>query len=238
VPNLEIFDAGLHVWQNAQQPMADELRWKNNFPQLGQTLVMHTSSVPLVPMELFEFFRRFKPAIDELLILQAFILHDHGEPLSGGDEDAYSKTVDKDKKEWEAFKAMLDQSPECVRAPWLRAFTLPYAIKEDAYDLPPYAWHLVNEHRGHNMNSALFFDFCERIDYLRSARVGYLKRIRNPHEGIMEHTFGNQAPKLDALCKRLPVLRHYWTDELRASLAELAEFDAEGLYTPGKQPTL
>ena len=228
MPNLESFDALMPAWQNAQRPMAAELRWKTNFPHFGQTLGMHVCSMPLVGMELIEFFRPYKPGWDELLLMYAFLLHDHGEPRSGGDEDIESKTEGKDVREWQGFAEMIAGYPDPIRQPYLRAFALQYAIKDCDDDLPAEAMLFIQEHREHNMSAAWFFEFVECVDYFRSAREGNWQKIRHVkgHEGMFEHVFRNAPKRIVVACENLPLLTEYWTPQLQDDFAELARIDA------------
>lgn len=101
----------LGIWNNAQKPMLKEKRWKN-FPVYNQTLVEHTNSFPLVGRLVMSVAAR---PMDTLLFTDCLMLHDHGEPLSGGDEDADSKTEGKDVREWVEFRKLITKLPPTLR---------------------------------------------------------------------------------------------------------------------------
>jgi len=238
MPNLEIFDSMMPAWENAQKPMDDEQRWKNTFPDSNQTLLMHVYSVMLTMRDLQLFFRQFNPGWDEQLLMDSAMLHDHGEPLSGGDEDIESRTEGKEVREWVGFAALVNDKPEWVQQPYLRAFALQYAIKDCDDDLPEQALAFVREHRQHNMAAAWFFDFVECMDYFRSARVGFRENLRHikgeekNHEGMFEHVFGNTCGRVERACEHLPLLREFWTSQLQSDFAEVALEDAKGSVPP------
>lgn len=228
MPNLEIFDSMMPAWQNAQKPMEDELRWGSNFPHYGQTLLRHANSVTVTLLDLLGFFRRFNPGWNEPLLYESIILHDHGEPRSGGDEDIESKTEGKDVREWMGFAEMVQNYPEPVRQAHLRAFTLQYAIKDCEADLPAEGRDLVLMHRERHMEEAWVTEFTECVDYFRSAREGNWQKIRHVkgHEGMFEHVFRNAPKRIEVACENLPLLTEYWTPQLQAEFAELARIDA------------
>jgi hypothetical protein len=228
MPDLQIFDSTMPAWQNAQKPMGDELRWKNNFPHYGQTLLRHANSVPITMVDLLEFFRPFNPSWNEPLLYQAIIFHDHGEPRSGGDEDIESQTEGKAIREWVGFAEMIQDYPESTRKAYLRAFALQYAIKDHVADLPKEALDLVLMHRDLHMEEAWFFEFVECVDYFRSAREGNWRKIRHVqgHEGMFEHVFRNAPKRIEVACDNLPLLTEYWTPQLQVEFAELARIEA------------
>ena len=82
--DLRTLTAVMHPWKNAQCPMGETKRW-GNFPDYGQNLLMHNNSVPWVAEWVISEVSRTH-AIDQALLYRAFIVHDHGEPLTGGDE--------------------------------------------------------------------------------------------------------------------------------------------------------
>ena len=232
MPDLETFDLLMPAWENAQEPMARELRWETNFPHYGQSLCMHANSVPLTMRELLEFFRPFRSGWNELLLITAILVHDHGEPLSGGDEDIESQTKHKAVREWHGFAEMIQDYPESIKQMYLSAFALQYAIK-DCDDLPVYALAHVEHHREFHMDEAWFFDFVECIDYFRSARVGARRNLRHVKpemnkQGMFEHVHSERnLTRIDRACDNLPVLREFWTPQLQADFAAVAKEDAQ-----------
>ena len=205
------------IWHNAQAPMLKEKRW-GNFPVYNQTLVEHTNSFPLVGRLVLSFAAQ---PLDSLLFTDCLMLHDHGEPLSGGDEHAGNKTTGKDVREWIAFRNLVQKLPPMLRQQWMRAFTLQYVRKSMWEDLPPSGIALVSELRQNRAYEAGLFDFSERFDYICSAFAGYNRGVRNQKETMIEHTIGNQSEKLDALVEEFPELGSLWTIELKTQLWNL-----------------
>ena len=209
------------VWGNAQKPMLETKRW-GNFPQYHQTLVEHNNSLPIVGMWVMS--HLVDQNLDESLLYRFFSVHDHGEPLTGGDEHYDQKTNDKDLREWQAFeKLVADVRPLEFRLSLRRAFLLQYCRKDSRRMLPLEIQAAVFTLHKEKKFEAGVFDFTERIDYLFSAYEGYLHNIENAEETMIEHTIVRQVPKLDALVKEFPALGKIWKQMLRVELLELAK---------------
>lgn len=209
-------------WQNAQQPMANVLRW-GNFPDYGQTLVEHNNALPLVlgyvRSELAD-----DATIDWLLLSDCVHVHDHGEPLSGGDQHAANKTLDKELLEYQAFAALIAPTKPTFRAQMMRAFLLQYVRKpqwEASFCSVDQA--IFRELSTKKRPEAAIFNLVERLDYLASAVAGHSRRppVRNDVELMIDHTLNNQVAKLDALVVEYPALGQVWTPELRKKLLAL-----------------
>ena len=215
---LATFHALLPVWRNAQIPMRSVTRW-GNFPQYGQSLLEHANSFPLVGRWVVAMVEAAGQPLDRALLYDCFMLHDHGEPLTGGDEHAYNKTPDKEQREWEAFRRLTAGLPPELQVPWRRAFALQYVRKTDI-SLPSHDQQHVDELGQTHRAEAIVFEGSERLDYLFSAYVGWEQGIRTEQETMITHAFLRQAPKLDELSQELPALTAVWTPELRQFLAE------------------
>ena len=217
--NLESLNGFLALWSNAQGPMLGEKRW-GNFPAYGQTLVEHTNSLPFVArLVTMTISRQFCLEI----VMDCVMVHDHGEPLTGGDQHADNKTVGKDVAEWIAFAELMQKQPEHLAMELLYAFSLQYVHKAIWVDLPPEGQRIVRELREVYAYEATLFDFIERFDYMLSAYAGHLRGIRNQKETMLAHTFGNQAAKLDALVAEIPELGALWSPQLRTELEALCQ---------------
>ncbi len=217
--NLLLLNGFLALWQNAQGPMLREKRW-GNFPAYNQTLVEHTNSLPLVArLVTMTVSRQF--CLD--IVMDCVTVHDHGEPLTGGDQHAGNKTRGKDVEEWIAFAELMQKQPEHLAMGLLYAFSLQYVRKAIWVDLPPEGQRMVSELRAIYAYEATLFDFIERFDYRLSAYAGHLRGIQNQKETMLAHTFGNQAPKLDALVVEIPELGSLWSPQLRAELEALCQ---------------
>ncbi len=217
VMSVHVLISILPLWRNAQGPMTEEVRW-GNFPTYGQTLTEHANSLPIVGRHVLAVADR---PVDALLFMDCVHLHDHGEPLTGGDEHAENKTIGKDIREWVAFAEMVSQKPTLLSNMFLRAFTLQYVRKSTSSQLPELGQRLVESLRETHAYEAGLFEFTERFDYMLSAYDGYERGVRNEKETMLAHTLGNQVPKLDALVVEFPELGVLWSDELRAWLLSL-----------------
>jgi hypothetical protein len=207
-------------WLNAQKPMTAEIRW-GNFPDYGQNLTEHCNSIPYMGMWVQEKLGG-RHDIDWLFYNQALLVHDQGEPISGGDEHANNKTVDKDLKEYLAVANMMAVVERGFRRRFMRAFLLqyvrkpqwwPYMTKEDHDTVVLLAEKYPRE--------ALLFDGTERLDYLASAVEGHSLGIRNETETMIDHVLDRQVPKLDALVDEWAPFAGVWTPDLRHQLLGL-----------------
>ena len=168
-------------WLNAQQPMADVSRW-GNFPEYGQTLLMHNNSVMVVAAWVCRVVEQADVTFRKGVVYEAFIFHDHGEPLTGGDEHIDAQTTGKEVKEWNAFAQLLSRLPVWLQTKWLTAFTLQFCRKSSAADLSDRAQHILKPLSQHGAKEAIVFEFIERLDYLFTALDGFDRSVSNEHE--------------------------------------------------------
>lgn len=228
MPNLKTVRAIMEPWKNAQRPMDAVIRW-GNFPRYGQKLVWHNNSVPIVLTWVERVVKQHRSGleIDWALLYRSFVVHDHGEPLTGGDEHADARTAGKEVWELQAYSKLVNLiNPKWLNQHFILPFILQFVRKGCAGNVPlDHSWAL-NKLKQENQNEAIIFEFIERMDYIFTALHGYYLGIRNGKEGMLEHCFRNQAPKLDGLCEELPVLAQIWTPTLRDELTNLAADDA------------
>ena len=160
--------------------------------------------------------------LDEALIFRAFMAHDHGEPLTGGDEHIDAQTVVKDIKEWYAFETLVANVPTVMKSRILRAFALQYVRKDSWLELPDYIQPIIRRFRKDRWIEATVFDFIEKIDYLFTAFDGNLRKVRNNEEEMLAHALRHNAPKLSMMSEELPALKLIWTNSLQDQLHSLA----------------
>lgn len=221
---MEDLFGGLMVpWQNAQQPMMRVVRW-GNFPSYGQTLVEHSNSVQFVLLWVQSRLAS-RPDVDWSLLQRAFLVHDHGEPLSGGDEHAENKTPDKEVEEYRAFHYLLTRVDLDYRNFLMQAFLLQYVRKKQWWsEFSAVDRVMVATLAEKYQVEAVLFEGVERLDYLASALEGYNRYppVRNEREMMMDHVLANQVPKLDALAHEwVPFARRVWTSQLREEFLAL-----------------
>lgn len=219
--DLKTFRAVMKPWLNAQQPMANVIRW-GNFPDYGQTLLMHNNSVLVVAAWVCRVVECHDATFRKGAVYEAFIFHDHGEPLTGGDEHINAQTTGKEVREWNAFEQLLNHLPNWLQQKWLSAFTLQFCRKSSAVDLSDRAQHILHPLTRHGAKEALVFEFIERLDYLFTALDGFDRGVRNKQEGMLQHCLTNQTHKLNALVDELPILGEIWTRTLQDELHSLA----------------
>lgn len=207
-------------WLNAQKPMTTVIRW-GNFPDYGQTLTEHCNSIPYMGMWVQEKLGR-RQDIDWLLYQQALLVHDQGEPISGGDEHAGSKTADKDLKEYQAVASMMAKVEERFRSRFMQAFLLQYVRKPEWWPHMSVVDRMTVVELSKRFSvEALLFAGTERLDYLASAVIGYRHGIRNKTEAMIDHVLRNQVRKLDVLVEEWAPFAGVWTPDLRYQLLSL-----------------
>jgi hypothetical protein len=219
--DLETMRAVMKVWGNAQKPMAKVVRW-GNFPDYGQTLLMHNNSVLVVAAWVCRVVEHDDASFRKGDVYEALIFHDHGEPLTGGDEHIDAQTKEKEVREYEAFQKLLIDIPIKTLSGWLTSFTLQFCRKTSAADLPSKGQIIVDALCGHAGKEALVFEFIERLDYVFTALDGFDRSVRNEREGMLEHCLKNQAQKLNGLVEELPILGEIWNNTLHDELHSLA----------------
>jgi hypothetical protein len=218
--DLQTMRAVMIPWTNAQKPMHQVTRW-GNFPDYGQTLLMHNNSVLIVAAWVCRVVEQDDLSFRKGAVYEAFIFHDHGEPLTGGDEHIDAQTTGKEVQEWNAFAQLLDKLPVWLQVKWINAFTLQFCRKPSASELPDRAQHILQPLRRHAMKEAIVFEFIERLDYVFTALDGFDRLVSNEQEGMLEHCLKNQVPKLNALVEELPILGEVWTQTLHDELHSL-----------------
>lgn len=220
MPTLEALRGLMPLWLNAQRPMHEVVRW-GNFPDYGQTLLMHANSFPVLGRYVTMMLIEQGCQLDEIILMDAFMLHDHGEPPTGGDEHDGNKTANKPEREWEAFWAMTESVSLPIRSRLRKAFALQYCRKD---------WNTFALRNNDNLIpelclsygfEAAVFEFCERLDYLMSALEGFGHGVRNEVETMIEHTLTRQIPKLDLLVEEFSHLGSVWTPQLREEFLSL-----------------
>ena len=218
--DLRTLTAVMHPWKNAQCPMGETKRW-GNFPDYGQNLLMHNNSVPWVAEWVISEVSRTH-AIDQALLYRAFIVHDHGEPLTGGDEHIDAQTDDKEIKEWAAFVELIKGVRPEMKDRLLRAFALQYARKKQTAQWSEQLVILANTFATSYRVEAVVFDFSEKLDYLFTAYDGHLRGVKNKDEHMLAHALRHNVPKLNAMCEELSALKRIWTNTLQDELHSLA----------------
>ncbi len=209
----------MNPWRTAQRPMSDELRWKN-FPGYGQKLVEHNNALPIVLH--FVLSHECAAVNDPRLLTFCAAVHDHGEPLSGGDEHIDAQTENKPVLEWTAYRKNVSRITGVYREQMQRAFLLAYVRKPKIHPmLTDHAQMIIQQLAVTHAAEAFVFEFTERMDYIFSALEGHSLGIRNDVETMLAHTLKNQVPRLDKLVEEKPSFAEIWSPVFRGELLEL-----------------
>lgn len=159
---------------------------------------------------------------DWALIYECAHLHDHGEPLTGGDEHDGNKTQDKEIREYRAFRDVVSIEGEQLQTAKMMAFLLPYVRRTKWWsEFSLQDQKIVRQLATTHHREAIVFELIERMDYVFSGLEGYQLGITNEAETMLSHVLRNQVPKLNALTAELKVLTQVWGLELSQELLTL-----------------
>ncbi len=204
------------VWELTQKPMDSVTRF-GNFPSYRQTLGQHQSSLPVTLAYVRSALAMQMPGLDWSLLARCCTFHDCGEPLTGGDEHIDNKTVDKDEREFRAFRKLLGTGD------WYRPVMMAFMLQYVRRPLP--AGVLFGDDAGlmsllqlKYQREAAVFELVERMDYLMSALTGLEQGIKNDVEYLYDHVMVRQTPLLDKLVDEYPVLAQVWSPDLKHML--------------------
>ncbi len=225
----------LDVWKSGQTQLPSVVRWSKYIDKdqgaRKQDSLQHSYSLSVLGVLMLARLRR-QGMLDEVLVLTALLLHDHGEGEIGKDTLYVDKSTEGDLAEYLAFRARYGRlSPEEFTFVH-RAFLLQFALK-DPPEFPEDARAIMRCLRLDHRADCLAFDALERWDYVLYALEQYAER---GNEKILVQTLRNQLPKLDLLARDLPGFRQaVWTDETAADArAFLARFDGQWIESKGE----
>ena len=180
------------------------MRKQNGFQH--QCSVLHLSNE--IPIMLRKYI-----ALDELLIMRCFYLHDIPEGILGEDLPAPTKKQSDDLKEYLAFEKLFKPLGADVWKEYQRAYLLQFILED--FDLfPADAQEVMHELRRQNYSEALTFQAIQMMDYMYYAEDCCENGAVST---VLEEVTVNAIEKLDWIAKRLPGFREMvWTAERRA----------------------
>lgn len=219
------FQGMFPLWREAQVPMQEVGRW-SNFVDYPQNSLQHAYSVQMLADFVLYIVKEIRPDCDCELVRTAIRVHDLGEPGTGGDVLYEHKHVAKDVREVERFFALTDRLPRRMREEYRKAFLLQFCLSKDHAAFLLEAQGIMRYLRDSHAFEARVFDLIERLDYLTSAYEGHQSGVRNEDETMIEHTVGNQVPKLDRLVYDEPHLAVVWSPQLSKFFNDLVTREA------------
>lgn len=211
------------VWLTTQVIFQDVYRW-GRFKHIGirpQDDLQHSYSVTVLAMIFLEKINPYLPHIDKKLILQSFLVHDHGEGELKRDYCVGEKLPIHDIEEYVAFCKRYSQLGQPVFSSLEKAYLLQHIGLKDVSLFPKHAQDILGLLKEYKYYEGLCFRAIEVWDYLLYA----LEQNRNnPELIILPEVAKNQIPVMDALAKELPGFKEeIWTDEIAALFNKILE---------------
>jgi len=222
VQNLSIFKEGLwkdviDIWTSGQVGLPEVERWSVHASQGSdhggirkQNSLQHSYSITLLGSMLIRSSREYIAGLDEILLLNSLLVHDHGEGELGRDIVAINKNENADLEEYNAFCSRFKQLPKYLFNFYHEAFLLQFALAKPN-SFPPKARSVMAYLKKFKKMECLLFEFIERWDYLVYALEQY--SIRG-NERILVNVLRPQSKRFNQLAKEIPGARELvWTKE-------------------------
>ena len=217
---LPIFNDGIwgnvvDVWTSGQVGLPQVERWSTHKTEdnehggiRSQNSLQHTYSLALLGSMLIQSARPYHSGLDEVLLLNALLVHDHGEAELGRDVVYINKYDQADLDEYGAFCKRYRKLPQTLFAFYHEAFLLQFA-NQKPIRFPLKARKVMNYLRSQKQTECKFFEFIERWDYLVYALEQYIQR---GNEKILVQVLRHQFPKLEKLAQDVPACKELvWT---------------------------
>lgn len=202
------------VWFTAQTVFEGVYRW-GRFEQIGmrsQDDLQHSYSVTVLAMIFLEKISPYHTELDQKLVLQSFLVHDHGEGELKRDFCINVKKPIHDVEEYIAFCKRYSQLESSVFSALEKAYLLQHAGLKDNSIFPENTQNILNYLLQNKYYESLCFKAIEVWDYLLYA----LEQNRNiPDLIILPEVARNQIPVMDYLAQKLPGFKEeIWTPEI------------------------
>ncbi|MDP2838082.1 MAG: hypothetical protein Q8O53_02295 [Candidatus Moranbacteria bacterium] len=206
----------LQVWTSGQVGLPKVPRW-SKYHEDGHSMVrrqdslQHSYSITVLG-KVFCYKLRPHVCLDEGLLQNALLIHDHGEGEIQYDTHYIDKTEQGDLIEYKAFTKCYSVFPTDLFCEFQRAFLLQFALKCPA-SFPTGACIVMDQLAATKKTECLAFDAIERWDYVLYALEQFLER---GNEKILLQVMRHQKPHLDRLVGELPGFGdEIWTVSIR-----------------------
>jgi hypothetical protein len=215
----------LCVWLSGQVALPQVARWSKYHKENGQKMtrlqnsLQHSYSIPLLGKIVCYKLRPYV-SLDEALLQNALLIHDHGEGEILRDTHYIDKNEEGDLEEYLAFVRCYSMLPKNLFEEFNEAFLLQFAMK-NPLSFPEEARSLMTFLAIKCKSECLAFDAVERWDYVLYALEQFLVYDNTK---ILVQTMRHQAPHLDRLTKELPGFgEQIWTTSTRSCFSNLLE---------------
>jgi hypothetical protein len=204
-------------------------RWKTFFDTAikRQTVLEHVLSLTKLVRHcsvIMNTTRQPENQLDELLLVDAALLHDDGEGILETDFPATSRQAFRSVNEYLAFVSELDKENPTEYKRCLRAFLLQFCFNEEIKKLLQAENGNTIDHivwlEQNRRDEALLFEGLEKIEYILFGIKQFL------HRNILDvavSTIDHHLESLDKICQELPEFKLIWTDDLRDSCIRLSK---------------
>lgn len=228
----------LSVWTSCQVGLPQVTRWSKYYQENGQIRarkqdsLQHSHSIDILG-HIFCHKIRGYISLDEILLLKALAIHDHGEGILLFDTHYVDKSEDGDLQEYNAFVSSYHVFSEELFEEFHRAFLLQFALKNPA-SFPLEARVIMVELARTNKLECLAFNAIERWDYVLYALEQFLFY---GNVKILVQVLRHQMSHLDRLAKDLTGFgEQIWTSSVCSWFSEfLARYDGLWIEQKGEK---
>lgn len=201
-------------WRDPQAKLRMVFRWEDCGGTFEQSTMDHTHGIMLLATTVMAYMDH----VDEALVLNALLVHDHPEMVLG-DTLVPNKTNEKEVLEYLTFASSVECLPERARHKQLRAFLLQFCLKSEAdrSAFPPEAQEIMGELRANNMEEIRLFHALEHFDYMMHGLAEY----HGGNPTILNRVIRHRV-LLSEYATTIPGFDQFWTSELAAWLEDFA----------------
>lgn len=209
----------LDIWTSGQVNLAEVIRWKKNYLDKGipvrrQSTLAHTYGLAILGGVALRLLKPvFRAPYDYPLMMNAFLVHDHGEGELRNDHPATEKTDEHDLAEYMAFIARYQQLPGTVFAEFERAFLLQFA-ERNAPIFSKHAREVMSKLWRMNRSECLLFKAIEHWEYLLFGMEQYFQR--GITENLWKMIYWSTSVFDSAEADIGGWNEYFWTPEVRA----------------------
>lgn len=201
-------------WRDPQAKLRTVFRWKDCGGTFEQSTMDHTHGILLLATTVMAYMDH----VDEALVLNALLVHDHPEMVLG-DTLVPDKTNEKELQEYLTFAESVECLPKVARQKQLRAFLLQFCLKstEERSAFPPEAQEIMDELRANNMEEIRLFHALEHFDYMMHGLAEY----HGGNPTILVRVIRHRV-LLSEYATTIPGFNQFWTPGLSAWLEDFA----------------
>lgn len=184
--------------------------------------LQHQYAMEFLADVMIEWFEPYLTKIDELLVLRAVRIHDHGEGERGIDVYYADHTSADDVAEWEAVRKAMSKLPVRLSGKYERAFLLQFVRGKTREAFSEKPRKIIEELARTRRNEAMLYDAIEVVDYILFGVEEY--RVRGKRD-VLRDVIGNVLPRIKNLRATLPGFDELWLGGLGEKCQRITEME-------------